>query len=345
MVAKKILFFANTKFLDAFCRQKYYLNTVEILKRNGCEIILSNKISDVFKYDYDCIFNFFYKKGVIASLISKIKGKKVYFTGGLDDLDYRYANLYRYFRQAVIFKICLWLADCVLVESHSDLVNINKICFGKHHKNIFYVPQAIDIKLYKSNFNLKENLFSTICWLGELSNPIRKGVDASLYYFKYLSSFPEFSDYKYYIMGRKDGAAVAYIENIIQDLGLTDKVILTGEVSEEDKIRILKKSKFFFQLSKTEGFGLAALEALAAGCIAIHTGKGGLQDVIANDGILVDNSTFKYTVESIDKSVYPKILSKGIDDVSNMEKRISRIFDVSVRYDNFNKTIFKNLYS
>ena len=55
---------------------------------------------------------------------------------------------------------------------------------------------------------------------------------------------------------------------------------LKGEVSEEDKINLLKRSKYYFQLSLYEGFGLAALEALCADNILIHSGKGGLANSI-----------------------------------------------------------------
>lgn len=54
------------------------------------------------------------------------------------------------------------------------------------------------------------------------------------------------------------------VRSIIDKYNLKGSVELKGEVSEEDKINLLKQSKYYFQLSLYEGFGLAALEALCA---------------------------------------------------------------------------------
>lgn len=64
---------------------------------------------------------------------------------------------------------------------------------------------------------------------------------------------------------------MAFIQSIINKYGLNDSIELIGEVSEEEKIAFLKRSKYYFQLSLYEGFGLAALEALCASNILIHS--------------------------------------------------------------------------
>lgn len=68
---------------------------------------------------------------------------------------------------------------------------------------------------------------------------------------------------------------------------LHDSVIITGGY-RRTKISILKSSQYYFQLSQYEGFGLAALEALCAGNIIIHSGKGGLSNPIYQSQILFD---------------------------------------------------------
>ena len=339
---KKILFFANTSHIEAVYTQMFFVNTIALLEDLGYNVIVTNRISDSIKYDYDAIFNYFYKRGVFASIIAKLRRKKVFFTGGLDDLDVNYATKFRYIRQVFIFKICRWLADWCLVESHADLNNIHKICIFKNHKNLYYSPQAADLKKYRAKIEDKENVFSTICWLGEVSNPIRKGVDTALYYFKYLTGFEEFRDARFYIMGR-DGKARSYIEDIIKKLELQNNVIITGEVTEEEKIQILGKSRYFFQLSKTEGFGLAALEALASSCIPIHSGKGGLKDVIASDGVLIDIDNFDYSIDTVDTTVYDRLKNVTEGDINKMLERIYQTFDISVRKRNFKNTIVNSM--
>jgi glycosyltransferase involved in cell wall biosynthesis len=56
---------------------------------------------------------------------------------------------------------------------------------------------------------------------------------------------------------------------------------------------LLKRSKYYFQLSEYEGFGIGALEALASGNIVFHSGVGGLKEGMGPHGMLVkDTSDF-----------------------------------------------------
>ena len=66
-------------------------------------------------------------------------------------------------------------------------------------------------------------------------------------------------------------------EQLIEDLGLTDKVMFLGNSNEID--RILCFSDLFLLPSQTESFGLAALEAMASSVPVISTNTGGLPEV------------------------------------------------------------------
>ena len=70
----------------------------------------------------------------------------------------------------------------------------------------------------------------------------------------------------------KEGA-----ELLSEELGISDKVIFFGNSFEID--RILCFSDLFLLPSRTESFGLAALEAMASGVPVISTNTGGLPEV------------------------------------------------------------------
>lgn len=337
-MGKTILFYAAVKDVSLFHTQMFYENTKETLEKLGFNVIMTNRMSDAWKLKYNGLFCFFFRQGVVPSFFAKIRGKKVFFTGGLDSLEKSLVNPQDYYLQVILFKLCRWLADWCLIESKSDLINIEKISLFKKHKNLFYSPQAIDVEHYNCRLEYKEKLFSTICWQGSVGNCKRKGVDQALYYFKILKEREEFKEYKFLIMGRT-GDGTPFLHSIISELGLGDSVVLTGEVTEEEKLDYLKKSKYFFQLSLYEGFGLAALEAIASKCIPIHTGRGGLNDTLADDGVKVDYSRFDGTMESIDPSVGDKLLSISDEDVEKSYQRILKNFDSSVRLENFRKTV------
>lgn len=337
-----ILFYSSVANVSLFNTQKFYVTTIEILKEIGCDVIVSNRISDAWTKEYDAIFSFFYRKSVVPSYIAKFRGKKVFFTGGIDAMEKNIVPLKTYICQVLLFKLCRWIADWCLIESTSDMKNIKKISFNKCPKNLYYSPEAMKLSLYDATNISKENIFVSICWMESIGNVRRKGLDQSLFYFKYLKSFKQYQNAKYYILGRV-GVGTDYLKDIIQELELQDDVIFTGEVSDIEKISYLKKSKYYFQLSQYEGFGVAALEAIASRCIVINSGRGGLADVIGNDGVQVDITKFDGNIESLDKSVYDKLLSFSDNDFKNIEERILKSFDWPVRVENFRKTIGKAL--
>jgi N-acetyl-alpha-D-glucosaminyl L-malate synthase BshA len=69
-------------------------------------------------------------------------------------------------------------------------------------------------------------------------------------------------------------------ETLCQELGIFDKVIFFGNSNEIDKI--LCQTDLFLLPSKTESFGLVALEAMACGVPVISSNAGGLPEVNIN---------------------------------------------------------------
>ncbi len=74
-----------------------------------------------------------------------------------------------------------------------------------------------------------------------------------------------------------DGPESASAEMQVKELGLEDKVLFLGNSNEIDKI--LCFSDLFILPSRTESFGLAALEAMAASTPVISSNTGGLPEV------------------------------------------------------------------
>lgn len=74
----------------------------------------------------------------------------------------------------------------------------------------------------------------------------------------------------------------------IEKLGLKDKVIFTGTVSEIEKIAFLHMAKVFIFPSFYEGFGLPVLEAMAAGCPVITSNNSSLPELTNGSAVLID---------------------------------------------------------
>jgi len=74
-----------------------------------------------------------------------------------------------------------------------------------------------------------------------------------------------------------DGPDRLKVENLVVELGISEKVLFLGNSNEIKKI--LCYSDVFLLPSETESFGLAALEAMAARTAVISTNTGGLPEV------------------------------------------------------------------
>ena len=87
----------------------------------------------------------------------------------------------------------------------------------------------------------------------------------------------------------------------------------------------MKQSKYYFQLSLYEGFGLAALEALCANNIIIHSGKGGLANPIYKEQLVfnIDNdfdSEFSQLISKL-TSFVPITSNDELLDYYNIQRR------------------------
>jgi L-malate glycosyltransferase len=64
------------------------------------------------------------------------------------------------------------------------------------------------------------------------------------------------------------------------DLGINDKIVWAGFVSEEDKQRYLAEADMYVSAASHEGFGIVFLEAMAAGLPIVATNVGGQLDFL-----------------------------------------------------------------
>jgi glycosyltransferase involved in cell wall biosynthesis len=146
------------------------------------------------------------------------------------------------------------------------------------------------------------------------------------------------SDYQLIIIGTK-GVGTDYLLKYMDERSIPSKCILfTGGISDNEKINILKYSKFYFQFSKYEVFGIAALEALASRNIVIHSGIGGLKDTLLDYGYNVGWPTNKSKVIEIFKE-YQSLEGYDLSRYNNILNHLNRRFSHSIRLDKLSSMI------
>jgi glycosyltransferase involved in cell wall biosynthesis len=78
------------------------------------------------------------------------------------------------------------------------------------------------------------------------------------------------------------------LQPIIERLGVAHSVILTGRVTEEEKLALYQGASLYVTPSLYEGFGLTALEAMACGVPTIAANRTSLPEVVGSGGLLVE---------------------------------------------------------
>lgn len=110
------------------------------------------------------------------------------------------------------------------------------------------------------------------------------------------------------VISGKKGWLYDSIFKKVENVGLSDRVIFTGFIAEEDKPALIKGAKVFVTPSFWEGFGLDALSAMAVGTPVVAANVGSLPEVVGNAGILVDPKD-------------PKSIAVGIQEVLSASKK------------------------
>ena len=173
--------------------------------------------------------------------------------------------------------------------------NLNEVTHDnfKINKQIYHVPNFIDLKLYEIRLN--KNLRSSYAnsdefILTHISNFRKvKRVNDVIDVFNLVSKM-----HKCKLLMIGDGPERLEAEQLCRKYGLSNKIKFLGKLKLIENI--LSFADVFLLPSETESFGLVALEAMASKTVVISTNSGGLPEVN------IDNKTgFLSDVGDIDK--------------------------------------------
>ncbi|MCD8318118.1 MAG: glycosyltransferase [Paraprevotella sp.] len=272
-----------------FSIQSYYRNDIQILRDLGYAVRLSKSCWDFMAFwRYSIAFIYFYRYGFFAALWAKLFGNKVYFTGGIDYLEPSFATPVQRRIQALFFRLCNRLSDRSFIVSSMDSYNVSCLYGGKLPPNCTLCYHVVDFSrfLYTGSISKKRGQYLLVAWMQNIDNVFRKGIDKAMMVFKEIH---ERHPQSRFILAGSPGEGSKYMEELIHRLGLDDgSAVYLGAISEELKVQLMLESQFYFMLSAYEGFGIAAIEALTAGCCLIHSGRGGLKDAAGPMGVRVN---------------------------------------------------------
>ena len=117
-------------------------------------------------------------------------------------------------------------------------------------------------------------------------------------------------------------------EALIKDLGLADHIRFVGDASHEDINRLYAESAVAVVPSLYEGFGLPAVEAMAAGVPLVSSDGGALAEVVADGGLLVPAGDSDALAENLERVLTDPALARALGDQGR--QRVERQFCWSV---------------
>jgi glycosyltransferase involved in cell wall biosynthesis len=96
-----------------------------------------------------------------------------------------------------------------------------------------------------------------------------------------------------------DGPLRPQLQSLAHELGVSDRVSFLGH--RDDVPELLRATDVYVHCAHLEGFGLAALEAMASGVPVVATRNPGMADVVGDAGLLVDPGDVKGLVAALEQ--------------------------------------------
>jgi len=236
-------------------------------------------------------------------------------------MDLGYLEFSEQFTKKDFWQLKLWTAISIFIsKSIIAISNSTKRDIVRHYpssKNKIYVTQlAYDPDKFNNNISFGDvrrvkNKYSIVddyvLYLGTLK-PSKNVVGLVEAFAKIENK----STLKLVIAGKK-GWLYQSIFDMVENLGIKDRVVFTDFVLEEDKPALIHGAKVFVLPSFWEGFGLDVLNAMACGVPVVASNVGSLPEVVEGAGILVDPYDIKDITDGINK-----VLSLSKSDYNSM---------------------------
>ena len=242
------------------------------------ELALSSKIVEVVQlYNLEILHVHYAIPHAYAAYMAKQmlieKGIDIKVVTTLHGTDITLVGSHPNYKTAVEFSI-----------NNSDVVTTVSESLRKDTMRLFNIRNEIKVIYNFIDFEKYPEIHSEECKrhtiareneriIAHVSNlrPVKRATDVMTIFYKIQKEIPS----KLLLIG--EGPDRENIECQAKELGILDKVLFLGNSNEVNKL--LCYSDLFLLPSKTESFGLAALEAMAARTPVISTNSGGLPEV------------------------------------------------------------------
>lgn len=168
------------------------------------------------------------------------------------------------------------------------------------------------LKKTKNKYNLPDKF---ILYLGTLEP--RKNIIGIIKAYNLIRKNPYFAQYGLVLAGPKGWLFRKTFQEIEKSCYKKD-IIVTGALSQEEKLIFYTLASVLIYPSFFEGFGLPPLEAMSYGLPVVTSNRSSLPSVVGDAGIIVDPysiGSLAWAIEEIlrDRSLYQKLKKRGLE--------------------------------
>ena len=308
------------------------------------ELALSSKLVDMVKLHGIELFHVHYAiphayAAYMAQQMLKDEGVYVPIVTTLHGTDITLVGSHPFYKPAVTFSI----NKSDAVTSVSESLKRDTLRLFDIKNEIDVVPNFIDIEKHEPNF--------TDCQRSAMANENER-IITHISNFREVKNIPDVikifngiqKEVPSKLMLVGEGPEKEAAEYLVEELGISEKVVFFGNSNEID--RILCFSDLFLLPSQTESFGLAALEAMASNVPVISSNSGGLSEV-NKDGFSGYLSTIGNVSEMTEKALQILKNDDSLNQFKLNAKAQSLNFDIHAivpKYESiYQKTLSKCL--
>ncbi len=193
--------------------------------------------------------------------------------------------------------------------------------------NGFVIANGVEaIKIKKSEISFPSFIpnCTYLLFLGRID--AKKGLDLLINAFADLSQ--KYTQLQLVVAGPDSNGYLQTMQNLVNQLGLQQKVIFTGQVLGLSKTQLYTHAKAFVLSSYSENFGMAVVEAMICGCPVVISDQVGIyKDILQYKAGIVT----KTTVESVKKGII-EILDNTDNNktyIENATRLVSEKYEIS----------------
>lgn len=277
-MSRTACFFVEGVEREALERVEFYAQDIQILRDAGFEIEFVSKLHNL--RPADLYFVWWWTWALAPITFAKALRRPVLVTGVLD------INYYeeRPWWHKAGMRRAFALADANVFTSELECRDLPRLF---RVRNPLYIPLTVDSKLYSPNGPRSDRLVCTVGWLQQ-PNATRKCLVEVMHAAALVHQ--QRPDVRFVIAGAK-GNFADEAAAIVERLGAGGYVTLSGAVSKDEKIRLMRECAVYLQPTRYEGFGLAILEAMSCGAPVVTSPRGAVPEVVGDTALLVDGTS------------------------------------------------------